>query len=95
MNRIGMLLTVACGGLAVTACTQTGNTAFADNKRESIRLCTSTVAQRTGSGNVELIRTSSRELTTQVWVRAAGQPFECIVEKNGPNSYYLRSVRRW
>lgn len=95
MNRIGVLFTLVCGAVAVSACTQTGGTAFADNKRESIRLCTSTVANRTGSGNVELIRTSSRELVTQVWVRAAGQPFECVVEKNGPNSYYIRSVRRW
>lgn len=88
---------VALGGLFVAGCTSTsGNDAFAVRKATSDRICTSAVANRTGSNNLSIYRSISQENYRSVWIDVDGgsSQYYCVVEKNGPDSYYINTVRK-
>lgn len=96
MRVSGLLLTVVCGCVAISGCTQTADTAYSDDKAASTRLCLSAVSKRTGNGNVAVVRTNSRNQSTTVYVGVGPErnQYRCRVEKNGPANYYIGSISR-
>ena len=79
------------GGSAMAA-----SDAFEKRKQISIRLCTDAVAKRTGNSNISVYRTLSHDNFRSVWMNVGGShsQYKCLVEKNGPNSYFIQSVRQ-
>lgn len=97
MKHMWMVLAVAAGSLAMAgSAVASPESAFEQRKRVSIDLCTTTVAKRTGSSNLSVYGSQSFENFRTVWIEV--QPghlqFKCVVEKNGPSSYYIKSVRQ-
>ena len=98
MRVFWMVLAVASSSLVIEGGAETtAMQAFEERKETSIRLCTSTVAKRTGSSNLYVYNTLSFENKLSVWieVRPERSQFRCTVVKNGPSSYYIKSVRKY
>ena len=97
MKALWMVMAIATGGLTFAAgsALASGN-AFENRKQMSIRLCTDAVAKRTGNANISVYRTLSYENYRSVWMTVGGghSQYKCLVEKNGPNSYFIKSVRQ-
>lgn len=96
MRVFGMLVAVACSGVAVSGCTQTADTAYSDNRSDASRICLAAVSKRTGNGNVSVVRAYSRYQSTDVYVGVGPQrtQWRCVVTKNGPDSHYIDSIRK-
>ena len=90
-------MSVALCGLAVTGCSETsGEQAFAERRETSNNICINAVSRRTGSSNVSIYRSLSYDNFRSVWLSVDGgrSQFNCVVEKNGPDSYFINTVRR-
>ena len=97
MRIFWLVSVVALGGLTVSGCSETtGGSAYADRRDTSNSICTSAVAKRTGSSNLSIYRSLSYDNFRSVWIDVDGgrSQFNCVVEKNGPDSYYINTVRR-
>ena len=97
MRVIWLVLTFALGSLVVTGCSETsGSHAFSARRDASNNICVNAVAKRTGSSNVSIYRTLSYENFRSVWLSVDGgrEQFNCVVEKNGPDSFFINTVRR-
>ncbi len=98
MRAFWMVLAVASSSLVIAGGAETAaSQAFEERKEISIRLCTSAVAKRTGSSNLYVYNTQSFENFRSVWIEVRPQrsQFRCTVVKNGPSSYYIKSVRKY
>lgn len=91
-----LMVAVATSSLMVASGTSMATSAFQERKEASIRICTSAVAKRTGSSDISVYRTLSKDNYRTVWMNVGGSnsQFKCLIEKNGPDSYFIQSVRR-
>ena len=99
MRVFWVVLAVAVGSLAISGCTETASSeaysAYSQRKDVSVNLCRSAVTNRTGSSNVSVYQTQSFENNFGVWLYGPDRSvYLCTVEKNGPSSYYIRTVRK-
>jgi len=97
MKALLMALAMASGTFAFSGGSAlAASDAFETRKNVSIRLCTNAVAKRTGSTDITVYRTLSKYNRRSVWMEVGGShlQFRCLVKKNGPDSYFIQSVRQ-
>lgn len=97
MKTYLLVSAVALGSLALSGCSETtGSDAYSERRDTSNRICTSAVAKRTGSSNLSIYRSLSYDNFRSVWIDVDGgrDQYNCVVEKNGPDSYYINTVRK-
>ncbi|MEM9108002.1 MAG: hypothetical protein AAGC96_20355 [Pseudomonadota bacterium] len=94
MRVLGAVFAFGVGSLVLSGCTETGSEVYSENKQVSERLCRSAVAKRTGNSSVSIVRTYSRDRTTDVWVGVGSERTQwfCSVNNNGPGSYFIRTI---
>ena len=97
MRVAWLVLSVALAGVVMTGCSETsGGQAFSERRDTSNSICVNAVAKRTGSSNISIYRSLSYDNFRSVWLSVDGgrSQFNCVVEKNGPDSYFINTVRR-
>jgi hypothetical protein len=97
MRVIWVVLSVAFGSPAISGCTETaGGQAFAEQRQVSERLCLDEVARRTGNSNVAVVNHQHVQQYMVLWIGVGPKrtQYQCTVDKDGPDSYEIRNVRK-